>query len=118
MTALTQDSKHSGLGGFPMPNKILSEFFARLFPNLHKRLTRTITIPLSTTITSRRDHPTPGAKRVPYVTFDATVGHNSAFHMLTSEQLEELGGVEYRALNALLWIVAGVGPSSSPYLIR
>jgi len=45
------------------------------------------------------------ARPVPYVSFDAVVGHNSSFVSLTEEQLEELGGVEFRALNALLWIV-------------
>lgn len=70
-------------------------------------MTRTITMPRTMTFTSRRDS-TPGAKAVPYITFDAVVGRNSAFHLLTSEQMEELGGVEYRALKALLWIVAGV----------
>jgi hypothetical protein len=42
---------------------------------------------------------------VPYVSFDAIVGPNSTFEGLTEEQLEELGGVEFRALNALLWIL-------------
>jgi hypothetical protein len=50
-----------------------------------------------------------GSKVVPYISFDAVVGRNSTFHLLTNEQLEELGGVEYRALNALLFIVGGVG---------
>jgi hypothetical protein len=45
---------------------------------------------------------------VPYISFNAIVGRNSTFHLLTKEQMEELGGVEYRALNALLWLVAGV----------
>lgn len=45
------------------------------------------------------------ARAVPYVSFDAVVGPNSTFDELTEEQLEELGGVEFRALNALLWIV-------------
>jgi len=49
-----------------------------------------------------------GRKQVPYISFDAVVGRNSAFHLLTNEQLDEIGGVEYRALNALLWIVAAV----------
>ena len=49
------------------------------------------------------------ARAVPYVSFDAVVGHNSSFEDLTEEQLEELGGVEFRALNALLWIVGIVG---------
>ncbi|CCO33656.1 Low-affinity potassium transport protein [Rhizoctonia solani AG-1 IB] len=31
---------------------------------------------------------------------------NSQFHDLTQEEQEELGGVEYRALGALLWIIA------------
>ena len=42
---------------------------------------------------------------VPYISFDAIIGRNSVFHELTNEQLEELGGVEYRALNALMWLV-------------
>ena len=52
------------------------------------------------------------ARAVPYVSFDAVVGHNSSFEELTEEQLEELGGVEFRALNALLWIVGIVGSST------
>jgi hypothetical protein len=52
------------------------------------------------------------ALAVPYVTFDAVVGHNSSFVSLTEEQLEELGGVEFRALNALLWIVGIVCSSA------
>ena len=52
------------------------------------------------------------ARAVPYISFDAVVGHNSSFEELTEEQLEELGGVEFRALNALLWIVGIVGSSA------
>jgi Trk-type K+ transport system membrane component len=51
----------------------------------------------------------PHTKAVPYISFNAIVGRNSTFYFLTKEQMEELGGVEYRALNALLWLVAGVG---------
>lgn len=40
------------------------------------------------------------------------------FHSLTHEQLEELGGVEYRALSALLWIVAGVSCFFCQYASR
>ncbi|THG92683.1 hypothetical protein EW026_g8305 [Hermanssonia centrifuga] len=43
--------------------------------------------------------------RVPYLSFIADVRRNSRFHDLTEEQLLELGGVEYRALNTLLWVV-------------
>jgi hypothetical protein len=55
-------------------------------------------------VSGRADAP-PGAKVVPYISFDAVVGRNSSFHHLTSEQRDEIGGVEYRALGALLWIV-------------
>ncbi|KAH9932738.1 TrkH-domain-containing protein [Epithele typhae] len=44
-------------------------------------------------------------KSVPYLSFSATVRRNSAFYGLTAENIEELGGVEYRALSALLWII-------------
>ena len=103
-----RQTKHSGFGGFPMPYEILSNLFGRFFPKLQRKLTRTLTIPVTTTIASQRDNVPAGAQPVPYITFDAVVGRNSTFHLLTNEQLEELGGVEYRALNALLWIVAGV----------
>lgn len=50
----------------------------------------------------------PPSVPVSYVSFPPIVGRNSMFHLLTEEQLEELGGVEYRALTALLWIIAFV----------
>ena len=53
-----------------------------------------------------------GARVVPYVSFDAIVGRNSTFHRLNSEQRDELGGIEYRALKALLWIVGAVSNES------
>ncbi|KAJ3993863.1 cation transport protein-domain-containing protein [Lentinula boryana] len=103
----TRGTKHSGFGGFPMPHEILQKLFDKFFPKLRHKLTRTITIPIATTIASQRgDNIPPGAKVVPYISFEAVVGRNSAFPLLSDEQLEELGGVEYRALNALLWIVA------------
>jgi Trk-type K+ transport system membrane component len=40
----------------------------------------------------------------PYLSFQANVGRNSNFKGLTTEQQEELGGVEYRALKLLLRI--------------
>ncbi|KAF7440982.1 low affinity potassium transporter [Pleurotus ostreatus] len=48
----------------------------------------------------------PPSAPVSYVSFPPIIGRNSMFHLLTEEQLEELGGVEYRALTALLWIIA------------
>lgn len=100
-----------------MPHELLGMLFLRLFPRAANRLQRTVTIPITTALSGGElgrtasisgdigDIPE-GFKPVSYLTFDAIVGRNSAFQMLTSEQLEELGGVEYRGLNALLWLVA------------
>ncbi|KAF5393461.1 hypothetical protein D9757_000476 [Collybiopsis confluens] len=86
-------TKHSGFGGFPMPHEI----------NYQNN-----DYTVSTTIASQRgENIPPGAKIVSYFSFDAVVGRNSAFPLLSDEQMDELGGVEYRALYALLWIVAG-----------
>jgi hypothetical protein len=53
-------------------------------------------------------------KEVAYISFAAVVGRNSRFEGLTEEQMEELGGVEYRALRVLLWIVIGVSTVFTP----
>lgn len=39
--------------------------------------------------------------------FDADIGRNSRFKRLSAAQEAELGGVEYRALSTLFWIVLG-----------
>lgn len=41
----------------------------------------------------------------PYLTWQPTVGRNSLFVNLSEEQREELGGIEYRALKTLAWIL-------------
>ena len=102
---------HQGFGGFPMPHELLARLFGRAFPKLERKLTRTITIPRTRTLASERGAVPPGSRPVPYISFEAVVGRNSMFQALTQEQLEELGGVEYRALTALLWIVSLVGGS-------
>lgn len=55
----------------------------------------------------------PVNKEVPYISFSAVIGRNSHFKDLTEEQMDELGGVEYRALRVLLVIVALVRLTSS-----
>ncbi|KAF4590366.1 low affinity potassium transporter [Pleurotus pulmonarius] len=40
-----------------------------------------------------------------YLRFNPVIGRNSTFYLQSEEQLIELGGVEYRALNALLILV-------------
>ena len=94
-----------GFGGFPSPLEIISLVIDRLFPSVKRTLTRTVTIPATVSLTPSGIGAEPGKKQVPYISFEAVVGRNSAFHLLTRDQLEEIGGVEYRALNALLWIV-------------
>lgn len=94
-----------GFGGFPSPFEIISIIVSRLFPAVERTLTRTVTIPATISLTPSGVETELGKKQVPYISFDAVVGRNSAFHLLTRDQLEEIGGVEYRALNALLWIV-------------
>ena len=103
-------AKHSGFGGFPMPHEIISAMFRRFFPKLERQFTKTLTIPRTHTIASVREgafRPR-GAKLVSYISFDAVIGGNSRFEGLTKEELEELGGLEYKGLTALLWIVGGV----------
>lgn len=114
---MPRNAKDEDFGGFPMPLEILTRLFGRLFPKAKRTLTRTLTIPATTSLVSQGGAAAvpPNAKPVPYISFDATVGRNSAFRWLTSEQLEELGGVEYRALNALLWIVGGVCRVIAPF---
>ncbi|KAL2021058.1 hypothetical protein VTK56DRAFT_7713 [Thermocarpiscus australiensis] len=43
----------------------------------------------------------------PYLSWEPTLGRNSAFPDLSAEQREELGGIEYRSLKTLAAILAG-----------
>ncbi|TFK44919.1 cation transport protein-domain-containing protein [Crucibulum laeve] len=97
--------KHRDFGGFPMPWHIIHSLFMKFFPKVKRKLERTVTIPATVSYVSGVNAPQEGEKQVPYISFDAVVGRNSKFHALTSDQLDEIGGVEYRALNALIWIV-------------
>lgn len=54
-----------------------------------------------------------GSRPVNYITFNAMVGRNSTFHDLTKDQIEELCGIEFKALNCLVWIVPCVRPHRS-----
>jgi hypothetical protein len=99
---------HRGLGGFPMPHEMISSIVHKFFPNLERRIKRTVTIPVTRTLTSQHvegGQQAAGSRPVNYITFDALVGRNSTFHDLTHEQIEELCGIEFKALNCLVWIV-------------
>jgi hypothetical protein len=54
------------------------------------------------TLTQERERDT-----MPYLSWNATIGRNSAFIALTEEQREELGGIEYRALKTLAVVLIG-----------
>src|SRR5262249_46472877 len=45
---------------------------------------------------------------MPYLSWTPTIGRNSAFVDLSEEQREELGGIEYRALKTLAFILVGM----------
>jgi hypothetical protein len=47
----------------------------------------------------------PALNDMPYLSREATIGRNSQFHNLSSQDRIELGGVEYRSLKLLLKIV-------------
>lgn len=113
LSAHPVDAMTRNFGGFPSPFSIAKSIIGRLFPGVRRQLTRAVTIPATVSLTPGREGLEPGKKYAPYISFDAVVGRNSKFHLLTQDQLEEIGGVEYRALNALLWIVALVWHNSA-----
>ncbi|KIL68748.1 hypothetical protein M378DRAFT_70617 [Amanita muscaria Koide BX008] len=102
---LATENRYREFGGFPTPLEILRRVANRFFPSLNRRFRRTVTVPRTMSLVSNRAGALPGTKVVPYISFDAIVGRNSMFHRITSEQRDELGGTEYRALKALLWII-------------
>ncbi|KAF4604082.1 low affinity potassium transporter [Pleurotus pulmonarius] len=118
-----QSAKDTHFGGFPSPFVLLHRLISylrqryappRSLPTLSSSAINSNNLkfddfmppppPLDDKGTFRLGDP-PSAP-VSYVSFPPIVGRNSMFHLLTEEQLEELGGVEYRALTALLWIIA------------
>ncbi|CZS92547.1 uncharacterized protein RAG0_03156 [Rhynchosporium agropyri] len=46
-------------------------------------------------------------RALPYLSYTPTIGRNSTFTNLTQKQREELGGIEYRALKTLAFILTG-----------
>ena len=92
--------KYRGFGGFPGPVDILDKVLKRAAPSAYRRFERSMTVPHIET----RDEP--------WLNFDGlVVGRNSDFRTetLTSGQIKEIGGTEYRALRLLSWLVPAVG---------
>ena len=99
----TDHSKiHEDLGGFPGPLDIIQSVLKRAAPTTYGRLERSMTIPSMTTLEE---------KKTPWLKFSGLVmGRNSHFRTdtLTAEQIEQIGGTEYRALEMLSWMVPAV----------
>lgn len=55
----------------------------------------------------RSESPSTRPTDLPYLSGEVTVGRNSQFHNLSSEDRLRLGGIEYRSLKLLLKIVSG-----------
>ncbi|ETW82205.1 potassium transporter [Heterobasidion irregulare TC 32-1] len=81
----SQDDEFGGFGNVLDP---FASLFHDFFPNIQRKLKRSMTMPIE-------------SKLVP----DCTDTDIPAFYGLSDHDCEELGGVEYRALTALLWIV-------------
>lgn len=62
----------------------------------------------SSRLGSRRDRSRSASPRqAPYLSYTPSIGRNSQFYDLTEEQRNELGGIEYRSLKTLSWILVG-----------
>lgn len=110
MTRTQTTSKERGFGGFPSPIELAGAAIKRTLPRVQERFNRSTTIPRTATFLSVHSVgdnalDTGSTKPAPYLTFDATVSRNSRFHQLTEAQRDELGGVEYRAIDLLAKIL-------------
>ena len=95
----TRSLKYQGFGGFPGPAHLVSQVIKIMAPHAYRKMERTMTIPTTTTLKS---------SSVPWLNFSGlVVGRNSDFRTdsLTDEQLEDVGGAEYRALRLLSYLV-------------
>ncbi|GHJ86990.1 hypothetical protein NliqN6_3392 [Naganishia liquefaciens] len=102
---LNQTAKTTGFGGFPTPLALLRTGFETIFPKQSEKLAKTLTMQRTFSNPAGAAPTNPEVKEVGYISFDAVVGRNSHFHDLTKDEHDELGGVEYRALRVLFWIV-------------
>ncbi|PWN20324.1 TrkH-domain-containing protein [Microstroma glucosiphilum] len=106
----TMTAKQRGFGGFPTPFEIAGNVLSKALPRAREKLMRSTTMPRTATIASTHAYSLgketdAASKTAPYLSFDVSVSGNSMFHSLTEAQRDELGGVEYRALDFLAKIV-------------
>ncbi|KAF8510124.1 potassium transporter [Hysterangium stoloniferum] len=102
-------AKYEGFGGFPGPVTIAQ----RLFPEVSRKLERRLTIHHPTALVSahsfQRHDSSESAQSVPWLRINRLkIRRNSFFQtdLLSDEELEKIGGVEYRALRLLSYLVA------------
>lgn len=98
----TKDDRYQGFGGFPGPAKLVSRVVKIAAPRTYQNLERSMTVTTMTTLQ---------ADSVPWLNFSGlVVGRNSDFRTdsLTDEQLEDIGGAEYKALRLLSYLVPAV----------
>ena len=105
-------SKSQGMGDFPSILDYARDLMDRIYPKLQQRHKRGGKAHWARSMRFKRNKGTEpesptneDGEPAPYLTFDATVAGNSHFTSLTSEQQQELGGVEYRALGLLKWLI-------------
>ncbi|GAA5838939.1 hypothetical protein JCM3766R1_004534 [Sporobolomyces carnicolor] len=107
--APSRSAPREDLGGFKSPVDIALGYVANKVDDLLRRrednMPRTSTIVSTRSVRQGNDPERP--HRLERVVSQLPVGRNSRFLHLSSEQAEELGGVEYRALSLLLKIVIG-----------
>lgn len=118
---IPSSSRHSGFGGFPTPIQLVQKLIpSRTKMSLHRTLTRPAHMTVLTSTHGELQDGEDGnwsdsirnqvAAWMPEELSGLVVGRNSRFYTeeLGDDQLEQLGGVEYRALKLLSYIVVGV----------
>ncbi|KAK0433448.1 potassium transporter [Armillaria borealis] len=94
----TSGNAHELWSDVPGPIQVFRKLFKRSAPGVYRKFQRKMTMPYTSTLE---------ASRTKWLDFDLDVGRNSNFYTetLTDEQLEKLGGAEYRALRVLSYLV-------------
>ncbi|CAD6984651.1 unnamed protein product [Tilletia controversa] len=99
-------TRHSGYGGWPTPIDLAHRAFERVLTTQGSS-----TMPRTSTIASTHSatgaSALEGGRSAPYLSFDITVARNSQIDQrpLTEAQRNELGGVEYRAIDMLAKLI-------------
>ncbi|KAJ3485808.1 hypothetical protein NLI96_g4697 [Meripilus lineatus] len=108
---LGQRPKDQGHGGFPGPFQLFSKFLKQYFPELHQAIMKRLESQPQVKSGGKIDDSEKGVgksfKRLTQDFQGLVIGRNSDFNTdeLSDEELERLGGREYRALRTLSYLV-------------